>query len=164
MPIPGLAHGEDVILQLSIAIYRFLLYLLPLALVLKQVIGYLCFAIVYAVVRGTALKNPPHPAEALDLASGLVASPSPQHPGCTAQVPALCMLRQRCLPPLVCPVCVCGQIALVLSTAISMCLPLPNFSLGLPPLLTEELESRQVGWRASGQWSGVAGWVEGVGI
>lgn len=42
-----------------------------------------------------------------------------------------------------------------------MCLLLPNFSLALPPLLMEELESRQVGWRASGQWCGIAGWVEG---
>ena len=78
-----------------------------------------------------------------------------------AQAPASCMQRQSRLPPLVCPVCVGGQTALVLSTAISMCLPLPNSSLALPPLLTEELESRQVGWRANGQWSGVAGWVVG---
>lgn len=46
------------------------------------------------------------------------------------------------------------QIALVISTAISMCLPLPNFSLALPPLLMEELESRQVGWRVSGTMVG----------
>lgn len=39
------------LVQLSTAVERFLLYLLPLALVLKQVIGYLCFAIVYAIVR-----------------------------------------------------------------------------------------------------------------
>lgn len=60
-----------------------------------------------------------------------------------------------------------AQIALVISTAISMCPPLPNFSLALPPLLMEELESRQVGRRVSEWDSGLrwwpGGWVEGEG-
>lgn len=72
----------------------------------------------------------------------------------------MCMLRQRRLPPLVCPVGGGGANCSGSLHAISMCL-LPNFSLALPPLLTEELESRQVGWRASGRRSGVAGWAEG---
>lgn len=71
------------------------------------------------------------------------------------------MLRQCRLPLLLCLVgVVVGANCSGSFHAISMCL-LPNFSLALPPLLTEELESRQVGWRASGQRSGVAGWAEG---
>jgi hypothetical protein len=54
-----------------------------------------------------------------------------------------------------------GQIALVLSTAIFMCLLLPNFSLALPPLLMEELESRQVGWRVS-EWGSGLMWLGGL--
>lgn len=131
-------------------------------LILKPVIGYFCFAIEYAVDAGAAQKtlHAPPPGPRLSFCRrGFCQSPAPR---VHCPVPALCMLRQRHLPPLVRPVggeggranC-CGSLH-----AISMCL-LPNFSLALPPLLTEELESRQVGWRASGQWSGVAGWAEG---
>ena len=113
------------------------------------------------MVRGTALKalrSPPNPA--LDVASVLVASPVPSTLDALPRpLPHACRARASCLR--LCVWCVGGQTALVLSTAISMCLLLPNFSLALPPLLAEELESRQVGWRASGQWSGVAGWVVG---
>lgn len=72
------------------------------------------------------------------------------------------MLRQRGLPLLPLGVGEGEQIAPVISTAISMCLPLPNFSLALPPLLMEELESRQVSpeseWDSGRRWPG---WVEG---
>lgn len=82
-----------------------------------------------------------------------------------AQVPGICMLRQRCLPLLPSGMRrgwgAGAQIALVISTAISMCLPLPNFSLALPPLLMEELESRQVGRRVS-EWDGGLRWPGGL--
>ena len=119
----------------------------------------------YAVVRGTALKTlcssppcQPPPGPRCSLCSWLLQFPAPW-----VHCPGPCLVHAETEPPAsACVPRVCGgQTALVLSTAISMCLLLPNSSLALPPLLTEELESRQVGWRASGQWSGVAGWVVG---
>lgn len=101
---------------------------------------------------------PPRPSVS-HLSLWLLLVPSP------VQVPGICMLRQHCLPLLP-----SGmrrgwgtglQIALVISTAISMCLPLPNFSLALPPLLMEELESRQVGRRVN-EWDGGLRWPGGL--